>query len=64
MNAPRGLPYKIAHNCDRTGVILRLEDFLQRNIIDLPKGHNMDQDLVPNHYDHLCIDSHRVDSEG
>lgn len=24
----------------------------------------MDQGLVPNHCDHLCIDSHRVDSEG
>jgi hypothetical protein len=24
----------------------------------------MDQGLVPSHYDHLCIDSHRVDSEG
>lgn len=24
----------------------------------------MDQGLVPNHYDHLCIDIHRVDSEG
>ena len=64
MNAPQGLPYKIVHNCDRTGMTLRLGNFLQRKIIYLPKVRNMDQGLIPNHYDHLCIDSHRVDSEG
>ena len=63
MNAPLGLPYKIVHNCDRTGMTLRLKNFLQKTIINLPKVHNMDQGLVPSHYDHLCIDSHRVDFE-
>lgn len=64
MNAQRGLPYKVVHNCGRTGMMLRLENFLQIEIIYLPKVHNKDQGQIPNHYDHLCIDNHRVDSEG
>ena len=63
MNAQRGLPYKVVHNCDRTRMILRLENFHQKKNY-LPKVHNMDRGLIPNRYDHLCIDNHRGDSEG
>lgn len=32
-------------------------------IIYLPEVHNMDQGLIPNHFDHLCNDNHNVHSE-
>ena len=38
MNAPWGHPYKIVHNCDRTGLRLRLEIFLQKTDYLLTEG--------------------------